>query len=66
MSEHVGEFNRSQQQREYHRVEAPAAESLNDKMKDIGKEAWELVSVVYSHEADVWHGFLKRPRASSE
>ena len=66
MSEHVGEFICSQQQWEYLRLEAPAAESLNDKMKDIGKEAWELVSVVYSHEADVWHGFLKRPRASSE
>ena len=66
MSEPNNEFIRSQQQWEYLRLEAPAAESLNDKMKEIGREAWELVSVVYSHEADVWHGFLKRPRAYSE
>ena len=66
MSEHVGEFIRSQQQWEYLRVEAPAAESLNDKMKEVGREAWESVSVVYSREADVWHGFLKRPRAYGE
>lgn len=63
MSEHVSEFIRSQQQWEYLRLEAPAAESLNDKLKEIGKEGWELTSVVYTHGADVWHGFLKRPRA---
>ena len=47
-------------------MEAPAAESLNDKLKDVGREGWELASVVYTHGADVWHGFLKRPRAASE
>jgi len=66
MSEHTGEFIRSQQQWEYLRLEAPAAESLNDELKDIGKEGWELTSVVYTHAADVWHGFLKRPRAYPE
>jgi hypothetical protein len=66
MSERISEFIRSQQQWEYLRQEAPAAESLNDKMKEVGREAWELVSVVYSHDADVWHGFLKRPRAYAE
>jgi len=66
MPEHVSEFIRSQQQWEYLRLEAPAAESLNDEMQTVGREAWELVSVIYSHEADVWHGFLKRPRAYSE
>jgi hypothetical protein len=63
MPEHVSEFIRSQQQWEYLRLEAPAAESLNDKLTEIGKEGWELTSVVYTHGADVWHGFLKRPRA---
>jgi hypothetical protein len=66
MSEHVNEYIRSQQQWEYLRLEAPAAESLNDKMQEVGRKAWELVGVVYSHEADVWHGFLKRPRAYEE
>jgi len=66
MSEHVDEFIRSQQQWEYLRLEAPSAESLNDKMKDFGREAWELVTVVFSQETDVWHGFLKRPRAYPE
>ena len=66
MSEHVGEFIRSQQQWEHLRLEAPAAESLNDKLKDAGRDGWELAGVVYTHGADVWHGFLKRPRADSE
>jgi len=66
MSEHAREFICSQQQWDYLRLEAPAAESLNDKLKDMGEEGWELASVVYTHEADVWHGFLKRPRAYSE
>lgn len=66
MPEDVNECIHSQQQWEYLRLEAPAAESLNDKMKDVGREAWELVNVVYSQEADVWHGFLRRPRAYSE
>lgn len=66
MSENVGEFIRSQQQWEYLRLEAPAAESLNDRLKAVGPDGWELTSVVYSPDADVWHGFLKRPRASSE
>lgn len=66
MPEHVGEFIRSQQQWEYLRLEAPAAEPLNDQLKDVGREGWELASVVYTHGADVWHGFLKRPRADSE
>ena len=66
MSEDVGEFIRSQQQWEYLRLEAPAAESLNDRLKEVGRDGWELVSVLYSPGADVWHGFLKRPRASSE
>jgi len=63
MSEHAGEFIRSQQQWEHLRLEAPAAESLNDQLKDVGKEGWELTSVVHAHGADVWHDFLKRPRA---
>jgi|WetSurMetagenome_2_1015567.scaffolds.fasta_scaffold955223_2 hypothetical protein len=66
MSDSHGEFIRSQQQWEHKHLEAPAAESLNDKMNEVGREGWELVSVVYSHEIDVWHGFLKRPRAGSE
>ncbi|MBN2578050.1 MAG: hypothetical protein JXB10_03585 [Pirellulales bacterium] len=66
MSDHVSEFIRSQQQWEYLRLEAPAAESLNDQLKDSGRDGWELNSVVYSPEADVWHSFLKRPRAYSE
>ena len=67
MSEdHVGEYIHSQQQWEYLRLEAPAAEALNDRMKEVGRDAWELVSVIYSHETDVWHGFLKRPRAYEE
>jgi len=66
MPENVSEFIRSQQQWEYMRLEAPAAESLNDKMRDVGREAWEAVSIVYSPEADIWHGFLKRPRAYRE
>lgn len=67
MSEdHVSEFIHSQQQWEYLRLEAPAAEALNDEIKKVGRDAWELVSVIHSHETDVWHGFLKRPRAYSE
>jgi hypothetical protein len=66
MSKDANEFICSQQQWEHLRLEAPAAESLNDKMKELGREAWELVSVVYSQDADVWHGFLKRPRAYTE
>ena len=66
MPEHVSEFICSQQQWEYRRLEARAAESLNDELKDVGREGWELVNVVYSQEGDVWHGFLKRPRAASE
>lgn len=66
MSERVSEFIRSQQQWEHLRLEAPAAESLNDELKDAGREGWELASVIYSHGADLWHGFLKRPRAYSE
>ena len=66
MPEEANEFIHSQQQWEYLRLEAPAAESLNDKMKDVGSEAWGLASVAYSHEVDIWHGFLKRPRAASE
>lgn len=63
MSENVGEFIRSQQQWEYLRVEAPAAESLNDRLKEVGREGWELTSAIHTAGADVWHGFLKRPRA---
>ncbi len=66
MSEHVDEFIRSQQQWEYLRLESPAAESLNDLLKDAGRDGWELVGVVYTDGADIWHGFLKRPRANSE
>ena len=66
MSKDSNEFIRSQQQWEHLRVEAPAAEALNDKMEEVGREAWELVSVVYSQDTDVWHGFLKRPRAYAE
>ena len=66
MSEHVSESIRSQQQWEYLRLEAPAAESLNDKLKDAGREGWELANVVCTQGADVWRGFLKRPRAYPE
>ena len=66
MSEDVGEFIRSQQQWEYLRLEAPAAESLNDRLKEFGREGWELASVIHTHGADVWHAFLKRPRAHPE
>jgi hypothetical protein len=66
MSEHAGEFVHSQQQWEYLRLEAPAAESLNDSLKELGRDGWELASVVYSPGADAWHGFLKRPRAYAE
>jgi len=66
MSDPVGQFIRSQQQWEYLRLEAPAAEALNDQMKELGREGWELTSVIYSPDADVWHAFLKRPRAYAE
>ena len=66
MSERVSEFICSQQQWQYLHLEAPAAESLNDELKEAGAEGWELASVVYTHGADVWHGFLKRPRAYPE
>jgi hypothetical protein len=66
MSENVSEFIRSQQQWEYRCLEAPAAASLNDQLKDAGREGWELTSVIYTTEADVWRGFLKRPRAYQE
>ncbi len=66
MSERVNEFIRSQQQWEYRRLEAPAAESLNDRLMEIGREGWELTTVVYCQASDVWHGFLKRPRAHPE
>jgi hypothetical protein len=62
----VGEFIRSQQQWEHLRLEAPAAESLNDKLKAAGREGWELAGVVHTQGTDVWHGFLKRPRAHPE
>ncbi len=38
MSEHVGEFVRSQRQWEYLRLDALAAESLNDELKNAGRE----------------------------
>jgi hypothetical protein len=66
MSEQAREFIRAQQQWEYRRLEAPAAESLNDKLNDVGSEGWELTSVVHTEGADVWHGFVKRPRAYPE
>ena len=64
--DHVGEFIRSQQQWEYQRLEAPAAEALTDEMKVLGRDGWELSGVVYSPAADIWHAFLKRPRAYAE